>query len=256
MLAEINKYANIHAIYLSYNNDAVKFRLPVNPEAIEVKQSGNGKTYDIVGGGKNEIPGESDAAGEINVIKSPSLMEVSFKGLFPANDSPLVIQGVELWEPMKYVNMIRGWMHSKYPMRFLYVGHFSEYTGETNTSYNDINIPASIESFEWKEVAGAPGDIEYAITLKEYRFYSARKYDVFHDENGQVVLYKRMPDRLDERVRPETYTLKPGESLVDMAIRFFNQDSSMWKYIQEYNGLTTDQVGDLTAGTVLRVPPL
>lgn len=249
----MDKYSNVHVIHLSFNNGAEGFQIPINPEAIEVRQSGNGKTYDIVGKGNNAIPGENDAVGEINVIKSPGLMEISFKSYFPANDSPLVPKGVELEEPMVYTNMIRSWMHAKHPIRFIYVGRYDMVTRDADgKAVQDINIPASIERFEWKEVGGAPGDIEYSITLKEYRFYAAKKYDVVK-ENGKTILYQRMRDRLDERVRPETYILQEGDTLGIVARKILGDDSRR-KEIQKLNGLTGADLKNLKAGQVIKIP--
>lgn len=43
---------------------------PVTPESIEFSDSGDGSTFNV------------SALGEINVIKSPKLREVSFSGIF------------------------------------------------------------------------------------------------------------------------------------------------------------------------------
>ncbi|PYI57018.1 LysM peptidoglycan-binding domain-containing protein [Paenibacillus flagellatus] len=247
------RYENIHAIRLSFNNEAEGFRLPINPESIEVRQSVSGKTYDIVGGGINAIPKEDESIGEINVIKGPQLMEISFKSFFPVNNS-LVIDGVNLKEPMWYVNKLRSWMHTKRPIRFIYVGYFAATSlAQQEREVHDINIPASIEKFEWREVAGSPGDIEYELALKEYRFYAARRYDVVQ-EDGKTILYTRPNERLDERVRPETYTLQPGDNLINVAMRFYNTDSSRYKDILALNGITDAEMKQLAPGRVIKLP--
>lgn len=246
-----------YAIQLSFKNQSEQFLIPVLPESIEIKEQGQGKTYNIVGKGGGS---EETRAGEVNVIKNPKLREVSFSSIFPAQAYPfLSIRPDFLKPPMEYVAYIRRWMNAKHPIRFIFAGSRYETvtaTREVNSFLDyDLNFPASIESFEWKEVAGSPGDIEYTLQLKEYVFYSAGRVTVVTQENGETVLVPQPPDRPDERVRPETYTLRrDGESLMEVAKRLLGTDER-WKEIQELNNITADKIFlGLSAGTVLKIP--
>ena len=255
--SEVNHYA----IELSFNNRAEGFRIPVNPETIEIRESGSGKTYDIVGKGGNT---EETRAGEVNVIKSPKLREVNFSSIFPGQRYPFVVSST-LLQPMEYVTYIRKWLATKRPIRFVYAGVHSTLQmsfGDKNS--NDISMPASIEKFEWREVAGSPGDIEYNLSLKEYVFYSARRVTTATNAAGENVLIQQPPDRPDERIRPETYTLQPGDNLFYLAMQFYNGDSSRWGDIQTLNELNDAQVKSLMdspldnplIGLSIRLPPV
>ncbi|MFH5185719.1 peptidoglycan-binding protein LysM [Paenibacillus sp. TAB 01] len=242
-----------YGIYLSWNNQAESFQIPVNPESIEVKEQGQGKTYNIVGkgGGTDET-----RAGEVNVIQSPKLKEVTFSSIFPSQYYPFVNSNVSLFVPMHYINLIRKWMESKHPIRFIFAGSYKALAFAAGKyKFSDLNFPASIESFEWKEVAGSPGDIEYTLKLKEYVFYSARRVTVVTQENGETVLVQQPPDRPDERVRPETYTLRrDGESLMEVAKRLLGNDGRA-REIQKLNNIPEDKFYlGLPAGTVLKIP--
>lgn len=242
-----------YEIELSFNNRAEGFRIPVNPETIEIRESGNGKTYDIVGKGGNT---EETRAGEVNVIKSPKLREVSFSSIFPSQHYPFVVSS-SLLQPMEYVAFIRKWMATKHPIRFVYAGVFSaQQMSLGDKSSSDISMPASIEKFEWREVAGSPGDIEYNLSLKEYVFYSARRVIASTNTAGETVLIQQPPDRPDERIRPETYALQPGEGLFHVAMKFYNGNSGKWRDIQKYNGLTDAQLKSLPIGFEVRLPPV
>lgn len=245
----------IYEIHLSFNNNAEGFIIPVNPEEIEVSGGGNGKTYDIVGpdGGTLET-----RAGEINIIKSPKLREVSFSSIFPAQSYPFLATEV-LYEPMYYIRMIERWMRTKHPIRFIYAAHWTQHLALQYFKGNDISMPASIEKFTWKEVAGSPGDIEYTLSLKEYVFYSARRMRVKTDDSGNTVAVIQPMRRPDERIRPDTYVWKAGDSLIQIAMRFFTDkegypDSSRAKDIQRLNNLTDANVRKLTAGHILKLP--
>ncbi|MCM3273655.1 lytic transglycosylase [Paenibacillus elgii] len=237
-----------HGIYLSFNNQAEGFQIPVNPESIEVREPGKGKTYDIVGKGGGT---EETRAGEINVIKNPGLREIKFSSIFPAQKGPYVVKGVQLFPPMWYVGMIRKWMSTKYPIRFVSIGHDYDAAKKKNS---DMSIPASIESFDWKEVAGAPDDIEYTLSLKEYVFYSARLSKFQTRPNGEKVLVQQPPGQPDERVMPETYTMVSGDTLNQISKRFYG-DTHRARDIQKLNGIKDSETRQLLPGRVLKLPP-
>ncbi|MFB6364242.1 LysM peptidoglycan-binding domain-containing protein [Paenibacillus elgii] len=249
--------STVYQINLSYNNGAEGFQIPINPESIEVRETGKGKTYDIVGKGGGT---EETRAGEINVIKNPGLREIKFNSIFPARPDPTfkvpyIIEKVPLFEPMWYVGMIRKWMETKHPIRFIYIGSYAEYKYQTESKKTaDISIPASIESFEWKEVAGSPGDIEYTLSLKEYVFYSARLSKFQAQPNGEKVLVQQPPARPDERVMPETYTMVSGDTLNKVSKRFYG-DTHRARDIQKLNGITDAETTRLLPGRVLKLPP-
>lgn len=223
-----------YGFYLSYNNQEQGFRLPVNPGEIEVMEGGNGKVYEVAG------------LGEINVIKSPKLTEITLESFFPATKYPFVV-GSFLREPEWYVHLINEWRETKRPIRFVFTG-----------GAVDINMAVSIEKFDWKEVAGEEGDIQYKLSLKRYEFYAAKKVMVVKNQkqNGTskgVALQKGKPQRPDERQPPKTYTIASGDTLWKISKQFLG-DGSRYKEIQRVNGLTDAQVKALKPGTVLKMP--
>lgn len=256
MAEVIGKISGVqYAIELSFNNHEEYFSLPVLPESVEVTEKGNGKTYDIIGKGGGT---EETRAGEINVIKNPGLREISFSSVFPAQWYPFVsISEESLKSPFEYIELIRKWRATKHPIRFIYAGSRYETVAANgavkSTLDFDINIPASIEKFDWKEVAGAPGDIEYSITIKEYVFYSARRVAYATDSDGNTKVTKKPPKRPDERIRPLTYTIKPGDTLLAIAKRILGDDSRH-REIQSLNGITDSQAKQLQPGLVIKIP--
>lgn len=224
----------VYGVELSFNNKAEVLRLPINPSEIEVSESGQGSTYDVVG------------LGQINVIKDPELTEYSFSGLFPAQWYPFVTTD-DLLHPVEYIKMIEKWRETKKPIRFIF----------TSDTY-DINTPASIESFTWKEVAGSAGDIEYDIRLKKYVFYAARKIVTKTVNGGGKVQKKTVQKsatkaRPNDKQKPKTYTLRAGESLWTVAQKQLG-NGSRWKEIQKLNGLKDADLKKLKPGKVLKLP--
>jgi LysM domain len=224
--------SNSYGIWLSFNNQQEGFQIPINPGEIAMLDGSNGATYDIV------------ELGEINVIKSPKLTPFSFSSIFPAQEYPFISSSVVL-EPYEYVNMIKRWMETKWPIRFVFTG-----------SSFDINEAVSIEKFDWKEVSGGNGDIEYSLQLKKYVFFSAQRVSVTTRQIGSsetVVIEKGSKPRQNDRQPPKTHTLAPGENLWSVAKGELGDDSQ-WREIQKLNGISDAQLKSLPVGMVLKMP--
>lgn len=221
-----------YGIWLSWNNQQEGFQIPINPGSIEMSDGSNSTTYDVVG------------LGEINVIKNPKLTTFSFESIFPARAYPFITASVVL-QPYEYVDMIKRWMETKRPIRFVFTG----------ASF-DINEAVSIERFDWKEVAGSNGDIEYTLTLKKYVFYSAQRVNVATRQTGTTttqVIQKGKKPRQNDRQTPKTYTLAPGENLWTVAKKVLGDDAK-WREIQQLNGISDAQLKQLPVGMVLKLP--
>lgn len=216
-----------YGIELSFNNGQEGFEIPVIPPRIEISDSGKSATYDVV------------QLGEINVIKDPSLSEYAFSSFFPVHRSPLVTTD-QLLPPAEYVQYILKWHTTKRPIRFIFVGDtFS------------INTAASIKTFEWQEIAGS-GDIEYSLSLKHYRFFSAKKVD-YVQINSQVKTATTAPARANDKQTPRTYTMVAGDTLWSVAKKVFD-NPTRWPEIQRLNGITDAEIKRLPVGKVLKLP--
>lgn len=215
-----------YGIWLSWNNQKEAIELPVLPSEIGPSVSGDGSSTEVLGLGK------------INIIKDRQLAEYTIESIFPAFDYPFVSESITLrFEPRVYIDYLMKWMETKSPIRFVYVG-----------ATVDINAAVSIESFEWKEVAGSPGDIQYVLKLKEYKFYAARKVVV--TSVGQT---KAPAKREDTRVPSKTYTLKKGDSLWSVAQSQLG-NGARWKEIQKLNQIADADLKRLPVGKVLKLP--
>ena len=220
-----------YGIYLSIDDGAQGFRLPVNPPEIEVEIPGQGKTYRII------------SLGEINSIQTPSLSEISFESFFPAQRYPFVV-GEELLEPSRYVEMIDEWRRDRKIVRLI-----------VTDGTVDINMLASIEDFTWREVAGAVGDIEYEMTLKQYRPYGPKLVQInTQTQNNQTVaVAAKKETRQQTKPQPKVHVLQRGETLWALAQKYLG-NGSRWTEIARLNGIKDSQVRSLPVGMQIKIP--
>ncbi|GGG06766.1 peptidoglycan-binding protein LysM [Paenibacillus albidus] len=230
-----------YGFFLSFNGLEDLFRLPVNPETLEIKESGDSKSYTIVG------------LGEINAIAYPKLTEITIDSVFPAQHYPFVVVGKKgqnrLLRPFEYVLMIQKWMKSRRPIRFVLSGVSLKGEREDSSAPNDfaLNMAASIESFSWKLSAGTSGDIEYSLSLKKYVFYQASPVKIVKGEA------KTEPKRASDKTAPKTYTMKAGDNLWSIAKKILG-DGQKYKVIQKLNGIKDSELKKLPIGKVLKLP--
>lgn len=222
-----------YGIWLSFNNKAEEFQLPVMPGRIELSDGNKGATYDVA------------ELGEINVIKDRKLTECSFESIFPAKKYPFLATNNVL-EPEQYIDYINRWMNSKRPIRFIFTG-----------STFGINMAASIEAFTWREVSGGMGDIEYSIRLKKYVMYAAKKVSIktpqTSTQSSTPVIEKQAPARPNDRIPPKEYTIKEGDTLWAIAKAQLG-NGSLWTEIKSLNNITDAEVRALQPGRVLVLP--
>ncbi|URJ46373.1 LysM peptidoglycan-binding domain-containing protein [Paenibacillus polymyxa] len=232
-----------HGIFLSYNNQEEAFRIPVNPEELSVKEAGDGSTYKIVGGD------------EINAIQSRKLTEISFSSFLPGQLYPFV-NGDELLPIPEYIALITKWMDAKRPIRFIYSAISFDPGAQKSPQEIAINMPVTIEEFEWKPVAGT-SDIEYTITFKKYVFYNAVQAKVKQTTTKtgakKTTTTKAKAKRPNEKVKPKSVKVKAGDTLWIIAKKNLG-DGSRYKEIQTLNKITNAQAKRLKVGQVLRLP--
>lgn len=218
-------------IFLGFENDKRVIQLPINPSSLEMSDGMNTEKYDIIG------------QGEINIIKSVKLTEISFESFFPVDRLPDVSSD-KLYEPIWYINTIKKWMESKKPVHFV-----------VSSPGLKIDIDVSIESFEWAESGGAVGDIDYKLQLKRYKHYGAKKVSVVKPSTTtQPAQAVQQPSpRPDNRPKSKTYTIKAGDSLWKIAKSQLG-DANRWKEIQKLNNIPDSRLKNLKVGSVIKLP--
>lgn len=132
-------------IYLNFGR---RILIPVNPEEITIDHPSNNKTYEILG------------VGEVVVPMSPGLIEASWESYLPSDGSnPFAASDIS---PTAIVGALTAAKNGRQPGRLIII----------RSGLFDTNIRCIIETLEFRDRGGEPGDIYYRIGLKEYRDYS------------------------------------------------------------------------------------
>lgn len=197
--------------WLSYNNGAEKYQLPVNPPSIKI--SGSHGYQDI----------EVDGLGEYTVIGDGKLKEITISSFFPRDYNPVYCNHTKVHKPWTYVETIERWVESRRPIRLVITG-------------TPINMAVTIRSFNYEaDRNGSVGDIYYDLTLKEYVFIDfSRQVKVTKTASGSKAKVTTKSARPDQVVKPKSHKVVSGDSLWKIAQKVYG-DGSQYKKIYEAN---------------------
>lgn len=187
-------------IWLSWQNNTERLRLPVLPPSFEVSVGNLNTRVNI-----NEI-------GNINLIGKSDLKEMTIESFFPAQEYYFV-EYTGFPKPYECVEMIEKWRLSGKPIRLII----------TDTP---INIAMAIENFSYGERDGT-GDVYYSLELAEYVFLETRTES---KQRG----YKLEGERPVTKEIPKEYIIKPGDTLWSIAKKLTGNGAN-WKTIYDKN---------------------
>ncbi|SFM29206.1 Nucleoid-associated protein YgaU, contains BON and LysM domains [Gracilibacillus orientalis] len=190
---------SVYEIWLSTADNKERLRLPVLPSSLGLSIGNKNESIDI------------SNLGEVTVIQDPSPKTVQFSSFFPAKSTPLV-EYSSFPKPWEAIQRIEKWQKSKKPLRLV-------------VTKTKINIPVSIDTFNYSEEGGSVGDILYDLSLKEYKFVSVRKIKV---------KVPKKPKRPNPKPKPRTHTVKSGDTLWDLARKYYG-NSLEWRKIWNAN---------------------
>lgn len=187
---------SIYEFWISQGKE--KLRFPVLPEAIDIANSVQNDSVKIMG------------LGELTFIEEPGAKEISFSSFFPKKYTPIA-EYQNLPSPENAIAKIEKWMKAKKPVQFLITG-------------TKFNMTCSIESLKYSEGDNEIGDRDFDIVLKEYKTASPRK----------IKQKKKTKAKRPSKAAPKTYTVKKGDTLWDIAGRFYG-NSTQWRKIWNAN---------------------
>ena len=128
-------------IYLSVNNRAEVFMLPVVPSSFTISKPQTTNTFETV------------SKGELLLIGEPKLKSITLSSFFPiAGHNYSFLRNRSMWG-WDYVNKIDDWIGQKLPIRLTITG-------------TPINMAVAVTNFEYE--IRSDGDLWYTLELEEF----------------------------------------------------------------------------------------
>lgn len=218
-----------YQMWLTYNAENEKLRLPVLPEKFVVAVGSNNSSVDVVG------------LGEIIVKQARPAYQFSFSSFFPAGKFPgLTVDSPP--SPLECANKIKSWIEGDKPAHLIL----------TNVG---VDTYCTVEAFNYYEQGGDVGTIYYDLTLKEYREVTVRQVKIEQPVNAPAPVAKvdNAPQRVDNTTTPRTYTVKAGDCLWNIAKKYYGNGAQYTK-IYEANKDKIKNPNLIYTGQVFVIP--
>ena len=202
---------NTRTVLLWHNNGEERIYFTVNPREINVSRPNENRVLSLAMGGT------------VNAWGGRGLREVRMKTFLPSEKSPFY--GGQ--PPETILAMLKRWQDSGDPVRLILSG-------------SDINDAFLIEDVT-ECLREGDRDVGLSLFLREYKFKSAL---------SALAGGASTPTRPDERAPQKSYTVVKGDTLWEIASRFYG-DGTKWTLLANKNSISDPR--KLQIGTVLEL---
>lgn len=210
-------------------------------------------------GSKNEVV-SLISEGDINILKSPSLIEVEFEARFPMRKYPYSRE-VSSFE--EYFKVFEELKEKKKSFRFI----VARTTPQGKRTW-DTNLLVALEEFELTESADEGDDVLVNFTLKQYKEYGVRTINVPNKTNSDSTSTSTRPRSTENKATTSTtHKVKSGDTLWGIAKKYYG-NGALSKSIYTANkntieaeakkrGKQSSREGHwIYPGTVLNIPDI
>lgn len=222
--------------------------LPVPPEKMTLKIQNKNKTIDLI----NE--------GEVNLIKTPGLTEISFDARLPNASYPFASYDTSFSESL--TNNLLGSSFS-----FKKADYFMSYFREAKVTHapfrliiarmspkftmlSDTNLLVTLEEYSNNEDARNGFDVVVPLRFKQYRPFGTKELVKATNAKGEEV-YTVKETRLTTKEVPKAYQIRNEQSVWE-ACKRISGGSLDWRTVAGLNGLP-NPIGGIGKGTVLHL---
>lgn len=174
-----------------FDKDNATYRLPTNPEQIEVSSTQSIQKYEILKLGQIAIPTHIE------------LKEYSFECELPNRAFHYVETSGDFKNADFYLRLFEQWRQEKAPIRFI----------ASNGIGDDINTLVLIEELTITEKAGEEGDKYVSFQLIEYREFGKKSVVVPEQTGTTAVVKKEEPAPTVSPKSNGTHIVQSGDTL-------------------------------------------
>ena len=211
---------------------------PVTPSKIDVKIKGQNKTLTLI----NDV--------QVNVLKNPSLTEITFDLLLPNVKYPFANYNIVWKDAQWYLNRLEMLKSRKKVFQWIVTRSLP-----SGKLLYDTNMSVSLESYTIKEDVKNGFDVVVSVTLKQYREYGTKIVKVSAVEQKATVEKKRETTNSPAPTAnsTKTHTVTEGDTLYNVSKTYYD-DGSKHTEILEENKDKIENPNVLTPGMSLIIP--
>lgn len=203
--------------------------LPVTPGRLQIKTKNQNKTINLI----NE--------GEVNLLKSPGLREITFDAMIPQVRYPFAYYNLGFLNAPFFLQHFEKLKADKKPFQFIVVRILPRGLPTFTT-----NIKVGLEEYAILEDANNGQDLTVNIKLKEYKNFGTKIFDYDPETETATIKITRSTDTAPDI---KTYVAKAGDTLWSVAKQFLG-DGGKYLDLMRLNKLNNNT---LEPGQVIRV---
>jgi len=209
--------------------------LPIAPSKLQTKIKNQNKTINLINDG------------EVNILKSAGLTEITFEVLIPQVKYPFAVYPNGFKKADFFLNKFEKLKTSEEAFQFI----CSRVTPSGRLLF-DTNMKVSLEDYKIDEDAKEGFDLKVTIRLKQYRDYGTKTVNVTIKQSKPVATVSK-PRPAESAPKPKTYKVVRGDCLWNIAKKHLGKGS---RYTEIYN-LNKDKINNpnlIYPGQVLTLP--
>ncbi|TCL35652.1 LysM domain-containing protein [Anaerospora hongkongensis] len=206
-------------------------QLPVPPAKMQLRINNKNKTINLINDG------------EVNILKSAGLSEVSFEVLLPNSKYPFATYFEGFRSADHFLNGFKQLKTSFSPFQFIVCRLSPRYD-----FLFDTNLKVALEDYEIIEDANNGFDVLTSVRLKQYKPYATKVLNVKTAEDGTKTASIEQK-RETSREIPKAYKVVAGQTLFEICKKQLG-DGSRWQEIAKLNSITNPNI--LVSGQVIK----
>lgn len=203
---------NGYNFYFKDGSDVLTF--PITPGELSIKVGSNNKVVTLID------------EGDINILKSPSLIEVEFEARFPMRNYPYSRRVAPF---QTYFNKFKELKEKKKSFRFI----VARSTPNGKRTW-DTNLLMALEDFKLTESADEGDDVLITFNLKQYKDYGVKTIKVNTSKPSTTSTSNTQRNNNNKTSNSKVYTVKSGDCLWNIAKKFYGSGAK-WKIIYNAN---------------------
>jgi hypothetical protein len=204
--------SNGYEFYFKIGEDVLTF--PITPSKLNIKVGSNNKVVSLI----NE--------GDINVLKSPSLVEIEFEARFPMRKYPY---SREILPFKDYFDKFKELKTNKKSFRFIVAR-----ATPSGISTWDTDLLVALEDFQMSESADEGDDVLIDFKLKQYKEYGIKILPESSTNNTTTSTSEQPRPTEGKNETSSVYVVQSGDCFWNIAKAAYG-NATRWKEIYEAN---------------------